>query len=147
MEAIQFKNLLIPIKEFEDDKIIARIEQNLGDLGATEKEIKRYSKSIKVASETTNIDDRIIVAVTQQESSFKLNAVSPKGYKGLMQTRIASMEHPEVDIMMGAVELRKWIKYRGGDLTYALASYNGGTNPPKQSWEYANKVIFLASRL
>lgn len=129
-----------PVKTVEDETI-KLIKQDLRKLGVSNNRLEVMSKSIKVASEVTNIDDRIITTVISEESNFKLKAVSSKGYKGLMQTRVASMEHPEVDIMMGAKELEKWLKYRHGDLKYALASYNGGTNPPKISWTYAENVI------
>ena len=56
-------------------------------------------------------------------------------------------EFSVVDIMRGSKKLEQWIKYRKGNLRYALASYNGGTFPPKSSYDYADNVIKLARKL
>jgi hypothetical protein len=147
VQHIETTKIWIPLRGPVEDQKITMIKEDLKKLGAPERNLNSYSKSIKIASEASNIDDRILTTVICKESTFKINAKSKKGYKGLMQTRIASMEHPEVDIMMGAKELQKWILHRKGNMEYALASYNGGNKPPKESWDYANKVIKIAQSL
>lgn len=111
-------------------------------------EIEDISKSIKICSEVTNIDERILISVAYFESTFKTNVVSSAGYRGIMQATTHDIfEFSIVDIMRGSKKLEKWIQYRKGNLRYALASYNGGTFPPKSSYEYADNVIKLAKKL
>lgn len=114
----------------------------------TNKEVEDISSSIKISSEVTNIDERIIISIAYYESKFKKNAVSSAGYKGIMQATTHDIfEFSVVDIMRGSKKLEQWIKYRKGNLRYALASYNGGTYPPKSSYDYADDVIKLAKKL
>jgi len=110
--------------------------------------LEDVSKSIKVASEVTSINDKLITSVAYYESKMNHNAQSNKGYKGIMQATTHDIyEFAEVDIMRGAKKMQNWIKYRNGDLRYALASYNGGTYPPPSSYLYADKVIQLSRKL
>jgi len=114
----------------------------------TSKEVEDISKSIKISSDVTNIDERIIISIAYYESKFRKNAVSTAGYKGIMQATTHDIfEFSVVDIMRGSKKLEQWIKYRKGNLRYALASYNGGTFPPKSSYDYADNVIKLARKL
>jgi soluble lytic murein transglycosylase-like protein len=114
----------------------------------TNKEVEDISKSIKISSEVTNIDERIIISIAYYESKFKKNATSSAGYRGIMQATTHDIfEFSIVDIMRGSKKLEEWIKYRKGNLRYALASYNGGTYPPKSSYEYADDVLKLAKKL
>ena len=109
---------------------------------------EEVSQSIKIASEATKINDKVITSVAYYESKMKPNVVSSAGYKGIMQaTKHDKYEFAVVDIMRGAKKLENWIQYRKGNLRYALASYNGGTNPPKKSFDYAEDVIRLTKKL
>lgn len=109
---------------------------------------REISESIKLTSEITNINDKILTSIAYHESRMRHNAVSSAGYKGIMQaTRHDIYEFAIVDIIRGGKKLEEWIKYRKGNMKYALASYNGGTYPPKQSFDYADKVIFTAKKI
>jgi len=146
-QLLQIGNIIQPLKNLPTNLRLELIKRDLQLFGAPQNKIPVISLSILIASNVTNIDERIISTVVLKESNFRLTAVSNKGYKGLMQTRIASMQYPEVDIMMGAKELQKWLIYREGDLRYALASYNGGEIPPKVSWKYADEIIRIVKSL
>jgi soluble lytic murein transglycosylase-like protein len=139
--------MIVPIKLADSNKVNL-IKNDLKKLGVSNNDLHDISKSIKVASEVTNIDNTILTAVAFKESRMDKNAKSRKGYKGIMQaTQHDVYEFSIVDIIRGAKKLESWIKYRNGNLTYALASYNGGTNPPKSSFIYAHEVIQLARSL
>ena len=140
---------ITPIKMNEVDKV-SEIKSDLVKLAPkmSDKYLTEVSKSIKIASDATNINEKIITSVAFYESKMQHDAKSPKGYKGIMQATTHDIyEFPEVDIMRGAKKLQNWLEYRNGNLRYALASYNGGTYPPKSSYVYADDVIQLAKKL
>lgn len=148
----QMSNKIINPIKINDIDPVASIQNNLvklvPELNKNTKFVQEVSYSIKVASEVTNIDDKIITSIAYYESRVNEKAKSSKGYKGIMQaTRHDIYEFPEVDIMRGAKKLESWLKHRKGNLRYALASYNGGNNPPKQSYDYADKIIKLTQKL
>ena len=106
------------------------------------------SRSIKIASDVTNINDTLITSVAYYESRMNKDAKSSAGYKGIMQATTHDVfEFAEVDVLRGAKKMQYWISYRKGDIRYALASYNGGVFPPKSSYDYADKVIQLSRKL
>jgi len=143
-------NIIVPLKiNGENDKKI-EIKRNLKMLvpDLSDSLANEISDSIEIASEITNINNNILISVAYHESKMKPHVESSAGYKGIMQaTKHDKYEFAIVDIIRGAKKLEDWINYRKGNLTYALASYNGGTNPPQQSFTYANKVIKLAKKL
>jgi len=149
----QLSNKIItPIKINDKADKAEQIQQDLitliPNLSKSNNYVKEVSFSIKVASEVTNIDDKLLTSIAYYESKMDKNAKSSAGYKGIMQaTKHDVYEFAIIDIMRGAKKLEDWIKYRNNNLRYALASYNGGTNPPKQSYDYADKVIKLAKNL
>lgn len=143
-------NRIVPLKiNNENDKKI-EIKRNLKMLvpELSNSLVDEISDSIETASEITNINDKILISVAYHESRMKPHVTSTAGYKGIMQaTKYDKYEFAIVDVIRGAKKLEDWIKYRNGNLIYALASYNGGTNPPQQSFNYANNVIKLAKKL
>jgi len=141
---------LVAIRE---GKTIDKVEQIKNDIKSltpaiSKEELADVSKSIKLAADVTHINDKIITSVAFHESTMNKNAKSSKGYVGYMQaTNHDIFEFSEVDFIRGAKKLKKWINYRHGDLTYALASYNGGDSPPNESYDFANKVLHTARNL
>jgi len=115
------------------------IKEDLISLGAPNHEINNLSKSIKLASDATNINDKIITSLMFTESNFRKKAISSKGYKGLMQTEKASFGYSEVDTLMGAKVLQEKLRISKGNLHRALALYKGGNNP--QARKQASEVI------
>lgn len=108
--------------------------------------LKEYLPVIKKYSKIYGFDWRLIIAVIQQESNFKHDAVSPKGAYGLLQIMpetgeelVLSVSHihdfrtPEQNIIAGIHYL--WTQFnrfffKGMDSTeslkLALAAYNAG---------------------
>lgn len=89
------------------------------------------------------IDPLLVTAVMHVESSFRPNAVSPKGAKGLMQLMPATAEwaasqmgmesyseemlfDPEVNVAIGVWYLANLRRLFDNDTALALAAYNGG---------------------
>ncbi|MFN3134156.1 MAG: transglycosylase SLT domain-containing protein [Candidatus Kryptonium sp.] len=108
--------------------------------------IKEYLPLIKKYSKVYGFDWRLIIATIQQESSFRHDAVSPKGAYGFLQimpetgeelvinvSHIYDFRTPEQNIVAGIHYL--WIQFnrfysKGMDSTeglkLALAAYNAG---------------------
>ncbi len=93
-------------------------------------------------SQEYGIDPRLIIALIQTESSFRNEALSPAGARGLMQIRfhtareiaremgiewkgVKILYEPQLNIRMGTYYLAKMLK-RFEDLELALTAYNIG---------------------
>jgi len=94
-------------------------------------------------AERQDLDPFLVAAIIRVESSFRSNALSSQGARGLMQIMpttgqwIAkqkslqdysedSLFHPETNIMFGTWYLRNLKEQFDGNLVVALAAYNGG---------------------
>jgi soluble lytic murein transglycosylase-like protein len=100
----------------------------------------RLIRSVQMASKATNIRKELIVALLKTESEFNPRAISPKGYKGLMQTPSATFSYPEVDVMHGACILKDKLHDSKGDLMSAMILYKGGgSNPSLPRYHVAKK--------
>jgi soluble lytic murein transglycosylase-like protein len=89
----------------------------------------------------TNIDPILIATIADTESNNNPKAISRKGYKGRMQSSTNWFQYDSVETLNGIEEFRDWVKMYKGDMVKALASYNGGTRPPKESYEYARHIL------
>jgi hypothetical protein len=96
-----------------------------------------------LAGKQTGIDPLLLASLASTESNFKLKCVSSKGYKGIMQTKPATMKFADVDILHGARELESWIKYCKGDYYKAIAGYKGGVKPHKVAFRQAQRVLTI----
>lgn len=111
------------------------------------------AQAIAAAATKHGVDPMLIVAVGQTESSWRLDAVSPKGAVGPMQLMPSTFYalggkniydwRENIDI--GTKYLRQMIDLAGGDLTLALAYYHAGPSRPEQtvrrlSREYVARV-------
>lgn len=104
-----------------------------------------YYRDLIVPTAVENsLDPMLLFSVIRQESLFEADIVSSQGASGLMQiipavgSEIAGemnwpdnyidadLTRPYVNVRMGTHYLAKWMNYFGGDLTAALAAYNGG---------------------
>jgi len=94
-------------------------------------EIDRY---IVESSTKHGVDPKLVFAVMQQESSFKRNAVSPKGASGYMQLMpgtarrfgVTDIFDPKQNIDAGTRYLRFLLDLFNGNVELALAGYNAG---------------------
>jgi soluble lytic murein transglycosylase len=104
----------------------------------------KYSEYVFRYSQQYNIDPYLVFSVIRVESRFDINAYSKKGAKGLMQITDKTGEwaakqsnirnfnseklfDPEYNIRLGCWYLNNLVNQFGGDITLALAAYNGGS--------------------
>ncbi len=106
-----------------------------------------YGDIIKEVAKETELDPFLLLALIRQESMFQKDAVSIAGAMGLMQLMPATAKtvakkegirlnshrelfHPEINIRLGAVYLKKLIE-EFQSLPVALAAYNAGEHRVK----------------
>ena len=110
----------------------------------TESYPRLYADEIAAASERYGLDPDLVFAVIRTESSFKPDAVSSAGAKGLMQIMTPTAEwvcwryneeydpsrifEPEYNIELGCRLLSYLIDHYDGNTEYAVAAYNAGNS-------------------
>ena len=119
----------------------SRARVALSKVGAPQDKINDLSIAVASAAAITDISPELLVALIKTESEFDYEAVSNKGYKGLMQTPMATMKWAEVDVLIGAKILQEKLRYSKDDLKLALALYKGGNN--KLAKRYAAETYQL----
>lgn len=80
------------------------------------------------------VDERLILAMINQESGFKNGRTSKKGARGLMQLMpatakelgVTDINDPEQNIDAGIRYMKKLLDMYNGDVKKALAAYNAG---------------------
>ncbi len=110
------------------------------------------------SSRRYGIDPLLIYSQMHQESSFKLNATSPKGASGLMQLMPATARRfgvtkiydPKQNIDAGVKYMRWLLDTFRGDVVLALAGYNAGEGavmkygwnvpPYRETQEYVRRI-------
>lgn len=143
IQLIQIDRIIIPINGSETNN--QTVEENLKDLGAPKEKVEKIAKGVRLASDVTNLQPELIVAVVKTESNFDNKAISKKKYKGLMQTPSASFDYVDVDILHGAYILKDKLRITNGDLLHALTLYKGGNNP--QARRQAKETLDLYQNL
>jgi soluble lytic murein transglycosylase-like protein len=121
---------------------------------------RAYDSLIAEAAHAYSLDQELIRAVMQAESSFDPSVVSPSGAQGLMQLMpalsasigITDPFDPRQNIMGGARYLRELLDRHRGNVELALASYNAGPTavakykaiPPfPETQQYVKKITGL----
>jgi soluble lytic murein transglycosylase-like protein len=126
----------------------------------------RFRPAFEQASKKTGIPLSLLVAVAQEESNFKPNAVSHAGALGLLQVLPATareleinLDSTEANVLAGARYLRRMLdRFDGAGLDsmeLALEAYNAGPTavekaggaPSPQTQTYADEVIRRWQRL
>jgi len=114
---------------------------------------------LKVNFEVEGLDSRLVEAIIQVESSGRPDVVSNKGAIGLMQivprwhrdrcglSDDTDLFKPDVNIRCGSKVLRHYLAKENNNLREALARYNGGYTRCKASYQYADKVLTLFTKL
>ena len=103
---------------------------------------RRYEEEVLAASEKYALDPNLVFAVIRTESSFRAEAVSSAGAKGLMQLMDVSAEwvcwrqgteldasrifEPAYNIDLGCYLLAYLLDRYGGNIANAAAAYNAG---------------------
>ena len=122
-----------------------RAQVALYKVGAPSGKIDDLSRAVTSAAAMTNLSPELLVALMKTESGFNYQAVSSKGYKGLMQTPSATFKWASVDTLYGAEILKEKLKYSNGDLKLALALYKGGNN--ELAHKYAKETMRIYKNL
>ena len=89
----------------------------------------------------------VVVALIRVESGYNTIAVSPTSDYGLMQLHRQEVYRVDHNIAMGCEELATWRDTYDCGEREMLAHYNGGCNPPRVSWGYADRVLALAAEV
>jgi len=128
------------------------LELNVDDVPKAYWEIlfpRPYWPTLKQDADANGLDPYLVAALIRQESEFNAGAVSRANAVGLMQllpstgkglARKDGVRHfkanelldPTVNIELGTTDLRQAINHYGGQVEYALASYNAGDSPVRQ---------------
>lgn len=104
----------------------------------------KHQETIRRYADTYALDPLLVAAVVNVESKFNPQAVSPKGAKGLMQlmedtarwgAEKIGLENydpqqlydPEINVRIGCWYLARLLHQYEGNLSVALAAYNGGS--------------------
>lgn len=102
-----------------------------------------YREAVERWASEYGVDARLVAAVIRVESGFEPTARSSKGARGLMQimpetgawvaerlglgpVKAEDLDEPELNLRLGTWYLAYQIRAFNGDLTLALAAYNGG---------------------
>lgn len=124
-----------------------------------------HDSYIVESSRRYGIDPLLIYSQMHQESTFKLNATSPKGASGLMQLMpatarrfgVTSIYDPKQNIDAGVKYMRWLIDTFRGDVVLALAGYNAGEGavmkygwnipPYRETQEYVRRITSRYSQI
>ena len=105
---------------------------------------RAYWELIQEIAAETGLDPYLILAVARQESTYRPGLTSSAGARGIMQlmpataqwmTEVesalspsitANLDDPLNSLRLGAYYIRRMINRSGGNLVYAIASYNAG---------------------
>ena len=108
-----------------------------------------YDEAVAAAAALADLDPALLYAVVRQESLYRADAASAAGAFGLAQLRPdtarriarrlarpepsrADLLVPEINLALGAAELRSLLDEFAGQLPLALAGYNAGPNAARR---------------
>jgi soluble lytic murein transglycosylase-like protein len=108
-----------------------------------------YDVALSVARECRqrNLRPELVAALIKVESTYRVDAVSPTNDHGLMQLHGDRVYQIDRNIALGCLELATWRDTYDCGEREMLAHYNGGCNPPRVSWGYADRVLALAEEV
>ena len=111
-----------------------------------------FLRSVHYESTRAGLDSQIVLAIIQVESNFRKYAVSSAGARGFMQVmpfwvgligrRGDNLFDLRTNLRFGCAILKHYLDLEKGDLTRALARYNGSLGKP----DYPN-LVYRAMRL
>ena len=109
-------------------------------------------RQIHLEATRAKLHPELVLAVIDVESSFDRFAISKAGAQGLMQVMPFwlkeigqprdSLFNVNTNLRMGCTILKYYLKKEKGDLTRALARYNGSLG----SYRYTNKVFNMLNK-
>ena len=152
------------VSVFVDRERIARIEREAPGSPAASRGRdwtsgnSHIDQLIKTNADQTGLDPYLVFLVIEQESHFRVRAVSPKGAQGLMQlmpgtARRFGVRRPfdaAENIRGGTRYLKELMTMFGGQVNLVLASYNAGEGavlkygrnvpPYRETRDYVKKI-------
>ena len=102
--------------------------------------------SIDMVSKKTKIPQEFIIALMYTESTGNKNAVSCKGYKGLMQIP-HNVFYEDANLLIGARIFQEKMKLSNGNMEEAICRYKGYPIGSERGKQQAQKVLSLYYRL
>jgi hypothetical protein len=127
------------------------------DRGGRQRLTVPYAAEIASAARRHELDDRLIAAIVQVESSFNAQVVSPRGAIGLMQVMpdlatesMLDPFDPKGNLELGSRYFSRLLRRYDGDLSLALAAYNagpgavdrfGGIPPYRETNQFVKRVL------
>lgn len=107
---------------------------------------KEMAISIDMVSKRTRIPQEFIIALMYTESTGNKNAVSCKGYKGLMQIP-HNVFYEDANLLIGARIFQEKMKLTNNNMEEALCLYKGYEIGSVRGKQQAQKVLSLYYRL
>jgi len=107
---------------------------------------KEMAISIDMVSKRTRIPQEFIIALMYTESTGNKNAVSCKGYKGLMQIP-HNVFYEDANLLIGARIFQEKMKLSNGNMEEAICRYKGYPIGSERGKQQAQKVLSLYYRL
>jgi soluble lytic murein transglycosylase-like protein len=128
-----------------------RLKKRLKSKGYSEEELLTMLQLVHLEARRVRLSPELVLAVIQVESNFDRFAISRVGARGLMQVMpfwLKELGRPkdnlfelQTNLRFGCTILRYYLDMEKGNITRALARYNGS----RGSFKYPNKV-FKAQR-
>ncbi len=110
-------------------------------------EVLYWEADIARWAEQYDLDPNLIATIMQIESCGDPTAGSPAGAQGLFQVmpfhfaQGEQMHDPDTNAKRGMLYLLEGLRYFEGDVTYAMAGYNGGHGTVARGWHaWANET-------
>ncbi len=116
-----------------------------------------FALEITHAANRHQLDDRLVAAIVEIESSFDPRVVSPRGAIGLMQIMPELADEsaldpfdPRMNLELGARYFSRLLQRYGGNVELALAAYNagpgavdrfGGVPPYRETNRFVERVL------
>lgn len=127
--------------------MMQRLKTRLKGTGDGEEGLLTLLQQVHNEASRTRLSPELVLAVIQVESNFDRFAISEAGARGLMQVMpfwLKELGHPDdnlfelqTNLRMGCAILRYYLDMEQGNITRALARYNGS----RGSFNYPDKVF------
>lgn len=126
---------------FEAEVWLTDMSQRLSKRLPNQSERLHLLRQVYLEARRTELPPELVLAVIQVESNFDRFAISVAGAQGLMQIMPFWLKeigrpddnlfHVNTNLRMGCTILRYYLDMERGDLSRALARYNGSLGSPK----------------